>query len=486
MSPTEKCRDLPFRKVLVANRGEIAVRICRALRELGIPSVAVHSDVDEGSVHVRAADEAVCIGGARVADSYLRSDHLVDVARDVGADAIHPGYGLLSESAEFAEACEEAGINFIGPSAAAIRQMGSKVGARQLMAAAGVPVVPGSMRAVESLPSAMAEADRIGYPVAVKASGAGGGKGFRVANDPSDLEAALRGAAGDGLRFFGDATVYLERYLEDPRHVEVQIVADSQGSVVHLFERDCSVQRRHQKLVEECPAPALSPAMRARIGDIAVAAAAAVNYSSVGTVEGLLQGDDFYFLEMNTRVQVEHAVTEMVTGIDIVREQIRIAAGHPLSFDQEAVILQGHAIECRINAEDASRMFLPQPGRVTAYREPAGVGIRVDSGIDAGSEVLPFYDPLLAKLVVWGEDRERATCAMLSALDGFEIEGVTTLLPFHKALLRSRQWADGETCRDLVESREWLAGIATGPPSAPSVAGPALDTLAAIVMSDDS
>ncbi|WP_456695124.1 acetyl-CoA carboxylase biotin carboxylase subunit [Aeromicrobium sp. P5_D10] len=448
-----------FTRILVANRGEIAVRVMRTLRELGIESVAVHSDVEADALHVKAADHAVAIGEAPVAESYLRIDAVIEAALSSGAQAIHPGYGLLSENPDFVDACEAAGLVFIGPSAASMRAMGSKIAARNTMSAAGVPVVPGSLDAITSLEQATAMAADIGYPIAVKASGAGGGKGFRVAASPDQLEAAIEGASGEGQRFFGDATVYLERYLEDPRHVEVQVLADSQGSVVHLFERDCSIQRRHQKLIEESPAPQVTPELRERIGAIAIEAARAVGYRSAGTVEGLLVGDEFFFLEMNTRIQVEHCVTEMVTGVDIVAEQVRIAAGEPLSFAQDDLVINGHAIECRINAENAAKRFLPNPGTIEEYVEPTGEHVRVDSGVTAGTKVLPYYDPMLAKLVVWGHDRESATQAMLAALDAYTVTGIATLLPFHRALLATDQWAKAETCRDILDDPARLKAL---------------------------
>lgn len=451
--------DKMFTRVLVANRGEIATRVFRTLQGLGIESVAVHSEADAESVHTRMADSAVCLGPAPVAESYLRIDRIIDAAKATGAEAIHPGYGLLAENPGFVAACEDAGIVFIGPTAAAMRAMGSKITARNLMAEAGVPIVPGSLEPVVDLEHAARIAEEIGYPVAVKASGAGGGKGFRVAQSPNELEGAVEGARAEGERFFGDATVYLERYLNDPRHVEVQILADSYGNVVHLFERDCSVQRRHQKLVEESPAPRVTADLRDRIGTIAVDAARAVGYTSAGTIEGLLVGDDFYFLEMNTRIQVEHCVTEMVTGIDIVEHQLAIASGAPLAFAQHDIGIAGHAIECRINAENAAKGFRPSPGTITEYREPAGDHVRVDSGVTKGSPVLPYYDPLLAKLVVWGADREQATATMLVALKDYQVDGVHTLIPFHRALLSTAQWRGGETCRDLIEDRNWLRTI---------------------------
>jgi acetyl-CoA/propionyl-CoA carboxylase biotin carboxyl carrier protein len=446
-----------FSKILIANRGEIAVRIIRACEELAVASVAVYSEIDRDAPHVKRADEAYLLGPGPASESYLNVSKILDVIKRSGADAVHPGYGFLAENAGFAAVLEEHGITFIGPSASAIEAMGSKTRARELMAAAGVPIVPGTTEPVGTVQDAhRIIAAGIGYPVAVKAAGGGGGKGFRVALSEDQLEAAFEGAAREGEKFFSDPTVYLERYLPDPRHVEVQILADKHGNVVHLGERDCSLQRRHQKLIEEAPAPAVSPELRAQIGQIGVEAAAAVNYSGAGTIEGLLQDGEYFFLEMNTRVQVEHCVTEMVTGIDIVKEGIRVAAGAPLSIRQQDVIMRGHAIECRINAEDASRNFTPAPGAITNYREPSGPGVRVDSGVRPGSEVSPMYDPMIAKLIVWDSDREQATARMVRALGEYEIGGLKTLLPFHDAILQTEQWARGETCRDLIEDREWL------------------------------
>jgi acetyl-CoA/propionyl-CoA carboxylase, biotin carboxylase, biotin carboxyl carrier protein len=462
-----------FSTVLVANRGEIAVRVMRALKEMGIASVAVYSEVDREAPHVREADESYLLGPGPAAESYLKVEKLLETAKQAGAEAIHPGYGFLAENAPFAKACKKAGLVFIGPPPEAIEAMGSKTRARGLMKAAGVPIVPGTTEPVASLKEAKPIAKKIGYPVAVKAAGGGGGKGFRVAMSEGELEKALEGAAREGEKFFSDPTVYLERYLEDPRHVEVQVLADGHGNVVHLGERDCSVQRRHQKLVEETPAPGVDEEFRTRIGKIATDAAEAIGYRSAGTIEGLLARDggepEYFFLEMNTRVQVEHTVTEMATGIDIVREQVRIAAGEPLSFKQEDVRIFGSAIECRINAEAAHKKFAPAPGAITTYREPAGPGVRVDSGVEAGGEISPLYDPMIAKLIVWDRDREAATARMLRALDEFEIGGLTTLIPFHKALLRSEQWRRGETCRDLVEDAKWLKSLAPEEP-APVVA----------------
>src|SRR5436190_4761839 len=458
-----------FKKVLVANRGEIAIRVFRTLDEMGIASVAVYSELDRDALHVKRAGEAYLLGGPTAAESYLKVDKIIEVCKESGAEAVHPGYGFLAENADFARACDEAGIVFIGPPASAIDAMGSKTRARELMKAAGVPIVPGTTEVVEDVDAARKVIDEeIGYPVAIKASGGGGGKGFRVALDESELEKAFEGASREGEKFFSDPRVYVERYLPDPRHVEVQVLADRHGNVIHLGERDCSVQRRHQKVIEEAPAPAVDDKLRARIGKIGVEAAKAVDYVGAGTIEGLLQDGEYYFLEMNTRVQVEHCVTEMVTGIDIVREGILAAAGEELSYKQEDVELRGHAIECRINAEDASKNFAPAPGRIGHYKEPAGPGVRVDSGVGPGGEVTPMYDPMVAKLIVWDADRAKATRRAIRALHEYEIEGLKTLIPFHVALLGTQQWADGETCRDLLEDKSWLKALAFQAPAKPA------------------
>ncbi|HEX3689739.1 MAG TPA: acetyl-CoA carboxylase biotin carboxylase subunit [Solirubrobacteraceae bacterium] len=450
-----------FSKVLIANRGEIAVRIVRACEELGIATVAVYSELDRDALHVTRADEAYLLGPGPASESYLNIEKLIEVINQCGAEAVHPGYGFLAENAAFAKALEDNGTVFIGPPASAIEAMGSKTRARELMQEAGVPIVPGTTEPVATIEDAQKIInDTIGYPVAVKAAGGGGGKGFRVALSEDKLSDAFEGAAREGEKFFGDATVYLERYLPDPRHVEVQVLADGHGNVIHLGERDCSLQRRHQKLVEEAPAPAVNEELRAKIGKIATEAAAAVNYTGAGTIEGLLQDGEYFFLEMNTRVQVEHCVTEMVTGIDIVKEGIRVAAGEKLSIAQDDVELRGHAIECRINAEDASKNFAPAPGTIGHYREPTGPGVRVDSGVGPGSEITPMYDPMVAKLIVWDADREQATARMLRALGEYEITELKTLIPFHQAILATQQWADAETCRDLIEDRAWLKELA--------------------------
>jgi acetyl-CoA/propionyl-CoA carboxylase, biotin carboxylase, biotin carboxyl carrier protein len=444
-----------FSKVLVANRGEIAIRVFRTLRELGIACAAVYSEPDRGSRHVAFADEAYLIGPGPAAESYLVGERIVAAALRAGAEAVHPGYGFLAENPDFARAVEAAGLTWIGPPAEAIEAMGSKIAARERMRSAGVPIVPGTTEALGSADQLVALGDELGWPLAIKASAGGGGKGLKVVRTPAEAARAFESARREGEAYFSDATVYVERYLEDPRHVEVQVLADGHGNVIHLGERDCTIQRRHQKLVEETPSPAVDDELRARIGEIAVDAARAVGYRSAGTVEGLLsQEGEYFFLEMNTRIQVEHTVTEAVTGIDLVREQVLIAAGEPLSLRQEDVHLVGHSIECRINAEDASNGFLPSPGRIASYREPSGPGVRVDSGVAAGSEVLGLYDPMVAKLIVHGRDREQARRRMLRALDEFQIGGVTTLLGFHRALLSHPCFVDGATCHGVVESEQ--------------------------------
>ena len=444
--------------MLVANRGEIAIRIFRSLRELGIGTVAVYSEADRDALHARAADEAYLIGPGPAAESYLVADRILEAARRSGAEAIHPGYGFLAENAAFARAVEAAGLVWIGPPSSAIELMGSKTAARTAMQAAGVPIIPGATDPVETVDEVLRLGEEVGYPLIVKAAAGGGGKGMKLVESPDEAERAFESAQREGEKYFADGRVYVERYLEDPRHVEVQVLADAHGNVIHLGERDCTIQRRHQKLVEETPSPAVDEELRARIGQIAVDAARAAGYRSAGTIEGLLTaGGDYYFMEMNTRIQVEHTVTEEVTGIDLVREQVLIAAGEPLSVRQEDVRLRGHAIECRINAEDVSSGFLPAPGRITAYREPAGPGVRVDSGVVAGSEISGLYDPMIAKLIVHGVDREHARRRMLRALDEFEIGGLPTLLGFHRALLSHPEFIDAGTGRGLVESEELAA-----------------------------
>ncbi len=441
-----------FRKVMVANRGEIAVRVLRACEELGIGTVAVYSDVDRNALHVRYADEAYNIGPASARESYLRIDKLIDVARRSGADAIHPGYGFLAENAEFARACQEAGLTFIGPSPEAIHVMGDKVMARQTVQAAGVTVVPGSDGPVSGEPEAIDIAERIGLPVVVKATAGGGGKGMRVVHRLDELPAALRAAANEAGAAFGDSTLYLEKYLENVRHVEFQILADRHGNVIHLGERECSIQRRHQKMLEESPSPAMDPRLRERMGEVAVKAAKSVNYENAGTVEFLLDKDKkFYFLEMNTRLQVEHPVTEMVTGIDLVIEQLRIAAGRRLRYRQRDIQVKGCAIECRISAEDPFNDFLPSIGVITNVYEPSGPGVRVDSAVFDGMEVTIYYDPMIAKLIVWGETRGQAILRMRRALREFKLLGIRTNLPFFLRLMDSPSFIAGRLDTAFLE-----------------------------------
>jgi acetyl-CoA/propionyl-CoA carboxylase, biotin carboxylase, biotin carboxyl carrier protein len=467
-----------FSKVLVANRGEIAIRVFRTLRELGIGTVAVYSEADRNSLHAAYADEAYLIGGGAPSESYLNQETILHAARKAGAQAVHPGYGFLAENAAFARACAEQNLVWIGPPPEAIEAMGSKIEARERMRAAGVPIIPGVTEPVESAEEVTRLGDELGWPIAIKASAGGGGKGLKVVRDRAEAERAFESARREGEAYFSDPAVYVERYLEDPRHVEVQVLADSHGNVIHLGERDCTIQRRHQKLIEETPSPAVDSDLRERIGAIAVDAARAVGYQSAGTIEGLLSREgEYFFLEMNTRIQVEHTVTELVTGLDLVREQVVIAAGEPLSLRQEDVHLHGHAIECRINAEDVGNGFLPTPGTILQYQEPSGPGVRVDSGVTAGSEISALYDPMVAKLVVHGVDREHARRRMLRALDEFHIVGVKTLIGFHKALLAHPCFAAGATCFGIVES-EMLAARAAelddGRPIAGAVAGSAL------------
>ena len=463
-----------FSKVLVANRGEIAIRIFRTLRELGIGTVAVYSEADRGAAHVAYADEAYLIGGGLPAESYLNQERIFAAARRARAEAIHPCYGFLAENAGFARACADHEVVWIGPPPEAIEAMGSKIEARERMRGAGVPIIPGLTEAVDSAEQVRRLGDELGWPIAIKASAGGGGKGLKVARAPDDAGRAFESARREGEAYFSDPAVYVERYLEDPRHVEVQVLADTHGNVVHLGERDCTIQRRHQKLVEETPSPAVDAPLRERIGGIAVEAARAVGYQSAGTIEGLLSREgEYFFLEMNTRIQVEHTVTEMITGLDLVREQVLIAAGAPLSVKQEDVHLSGHAIECRVNAEDVSNGFLPAPGTISLYREPSGPGVRVDSGVAAGSEISPLYDPMIAKLVVHGVDREHARRRMLRALDEFVVEGVKTLIGFHKALLTHPCFVEGETCHGLVESELMAARAAELEDGRPVVAGDA-------------
>ena len=439
-----------FSKVLISNRGEIAVRVIRACHELGIKAVAIFSEADRLSKHVSLADEAWMLEGLP-GKVYLDIPQIVSIAQKAGAQAIHPGYGFLAENADFARAIADAGMVFIGPKPDVIHKMGSKVESRRIMEAAGVPVVPGTTDPISEVDVARTLAAKYGYPIAIKASAGGGGRGLRVVQKEAELEQALAGAQREGASYFGNGEVYLEKYLERPRHIEVQILADNHGNVVHLGERDCSSQRRHQKLLEEAPAAKLDPKIRQKAFDAAVLAAKSIGYSSAGTVEGLVAGGDYYFLEMNTRVQVEHPITEMVTGIDIVKEQILIAAGEKISFMQADVSARGHAIECRINAEDPFKNFMPSPGTVTEYIEPAGPWVRVDSACYKGYQVLPFYDSLLAKLVVWGRTRDEAIVRTRIALEQFKIEGLSTTIPFHLQLLADDAFRSGEVYTTYVE-----------------------------------
>lgn len=444
-----------FKKVLIANRGEIAVRIIRACRDLGIGTVAVYSEADRDALHVTLADEAYCIGPAPSKESYLNMTNLLSVATLIGADAIHPGYGFLSENADFAELCAACGIHFIGPSPAAIIQMGDKTTARDTMMAAGVPVVPGTEGVIEDIDEAARIAREIGYPVIVKARAGGGGKGMRVVYDEDQLQRAVTLASQEAEVNFGNAGVYLEKFLIEPRHIEIQILADQHGNVIHLGERDCSIQRRYQKLVEEAPSPAVSPELRERMGQAAVAAAQSVQYTGVGTIEFLLdQSGEFYFMEMNTRIQVEHPVTEMITGIDLVKEQILVATGQPLSITQDEVRLNGWAIECRINAERPDKNFMPSPGTISFYLPSGGMGVRVDSACYPGYIIPPFYDSMIAKLIVWGKDRSEAVDRMNRALKEFAIDGVYTTIPFHIKLLQHPRFLSGDFHIQFLETTD--------------------------------
>jgi acetyl-CoA carboxylase biotin carboxylase subunit len=431
-----------FEKVLIASRGEIALRIHRACREMGINTVAVHSTADANAMHVRLADESVCIGPPPAADSYLNMPAIISAAEITGAQAIHPGYGFLSENAKFAQIVTEHGINFIGPTAAHISLMGDKIAAKESMRSLGVPVVPGSDGSVESESEAQRIAEQIGYPVLIKASAGGGGKGMKVARSSADIGAALSAARTEAKAAFGDDVVYLEKYLAHPRHIEVQILADSHGNVVHLGERDCSLQRRHQKVLEEAPSPALNADQRAEIGDIVAQAINKLGYLGAGTVEFLYEDGGFYFIEMNTRLQVEHPITEMITGIDIVREQLRIADGAPLSFRQQDIKFSGHAIECRINAEDP-RTFIPMPGQISDYHPPGGLSVRVDSAIYSGYRIPPNYDSLIAKLIVHGGNRNECLMRLRRALEEYVIGGVPTTLDMHRKLMDNADFQNG-------------------------------------------
>ncbi|MFF2153780.1 acetyl-CoA carboxylase biotin carboxylase subunit [Paenibacillus chitinolyticus] len=444
-----------FQKVLIANRGEIAVRIIRACRELGIQTIAVYSEADRDALHVRLADEAYCIGPTPSKDSYLNFTNIMSVATLTDTDAIHPGYGFLAENADFAEICESCNITFIGPSPEAITKMGDKAVAKQTMKEAGVPVIPGSDGLIEDLDEAISLGRDIGYPLIIKATAGGGGKGIRIAESEDMLIQHIMTAQQEAQLNFGNSGVYLEKYLTGMKHVEIQIIADKHGNAVHLGERDCSVQRRRQKLVEEAPCPTLTPEIRQAMGEAAVRAAKAVNYSGAGTLEFLLGPDgNFYFMEMNTRIQVEHPVTEFVTGVDLIKEMIRVAEGNPLPFTQEDIQINGWSIECRINAEDPERNFMPSPGRINFYLPPGGIGVRVDSAAYPGYVIPPHYDSMIAKLIVWGATREEAVNRMKRALAEFEVDGVHTTIPFHLKLLNHRKFLSGDFDIKFLEEHD--------------------------------
>ena len=444
-------------KILIANRGEIALRVIRACMELGIKTVAVYSEADRESLHAYLADEDICIGGPRATDSYLDPRRIISAAVVTNADAIHPGYGFLAENADFAEMCEAHGITFIGPTPEQIRAMGDKSRAKELMKKAGVPVVPGSDGLVEELDDAIQIAEEIGYPVIIKATAGGGGKGMRLAKDRTELIKNFEMARVEAQSAFGNPGVYIEKFIVNPRHIEVQLLGDGRGNVIHLGERDCSIQRRHQKLIEESPSPIVDEELRRRLGEAAIAGAKAINYRGAGTIEFLVDEDkNFYFMEMNTRIQVEHPVTEMVTSTDIVKEQIRIAAGEGLRFRQEDIEFRGHAIEVRINAEDPDNNFMPSPGKITSFHIPGGPGVRVDTHAYAGYVIPPFYDSMIAKLIVWGEDRQEAIARMRRALKEFIVEGVKTTIPFHQKVMEDPDFVAGNFNTGFLEQKNYI------------------------------
>ena len=454
-----------FKKILVANRSEIAVRVIRACKELGIKTVAVYSDIERDSIHVRLADEAVCIGPANSSQSYLNIPGILSAAEITDSEAIHPGYGFLAENPHFAEACHTSGITFIGPSPENMRLGGEKAKARQMMKRRGIPIVPGSDGPISSEDSVLKVARRIGFPVILKASAGGGGKGMRIVNEEKDIEQAYYLAQSEALTAFGNGELYIEKYIPDMRHIEVQIMADNKGNVIHLGERDCSIQRRHQKLIEESPSPISTEKFRKKIGDLAIRAARAMKYRNIGTMEFIVEPDEnIYFMEINTRVQVEHSVTESVTGIDIIKEQIKLAAGFPLEYKQSNIRSSGHSIECRINAEDPER-FIPSPGRITLFYQPGGPGVRVDTAAYCGWVVPPYYDSLIAKLIVHGRDRGEAIMKMRRALDEFLVEGIKTTIPFQKKVLHHADFAQGTFNTGFVE--KIISGNAAGREAVP-------------------
>ncbi len=448
-----------FKKVLVANRGEIAIRVMRACREMGISTVAVCSEADKNALFAKYADEAYLIGPAPTSQSYLNMEAIIEVAKKTETDAIHPGYGFLSENPAFAKRCEDEGIVFIGPPSHVIAEMGSKIRARNLMIKAGVPVVPGTKDAVENVDEALNVAEEIGYPVLLKASAGGGGIGMKVVNSRTEVAAALNSTRQMAGSAFGDSSVFIEKYVEEPRHIEIQILADSYGNTVYLSDRECSIQRRHQKLIEEAPSPIMTPELRKEMGESAVKVAKAIGYVNAGTVEFLYSKGNYYFLEVNTRLQVEHGITEMVTGIDIVKEQLRVACGEKLELTQEDISIGGHAIECRINAEDPLNDFAPSPGKIRRYRSAGGPGVRVDSGVHMGYTISPFYDSMISKLCVWGRTRDEAISRMQRALYEYVVVGVTTNIPFHKAVMRNPAFRKGDLTTAFIEEQNILDAV---------------------------
>ncbi len=448
-----------FKKVLIANRGEIAIRVMRACRELDVKTVAVYSEVDKNALFAKYADEAYPIGPAPASQSYLNMDNILDVAHKTGAQAVHPGYGFLAENPEFAARCEKEGIKFIGPASKAIESVGSKIAAKKTMKAAGIPVIPGSENGITDFDAALDIAEGIGYPIIIKASAGGGGIGMKVVRKKEELRETIESTRRVAKSSFGDATVFIEKYLEEPRHIEFQILADSFGNIIHVGDRECSIQRRHQKLIEESPSPIMTPELRGRMGADAIKAAGAINYTNAGTVEFLYSKGDYYFLEMNTRLQVEHPITEVVTGVDLAKEQLRIAAGEELSYKQEDIRQIGWAIECRLNAEDPLNNFTPSPGKLRRYRSSGGPGVRVDSGVHTGYTITPFYDSLISKLTVWGRDRNEAIARMKRALYEYIIVGVTTNIPFHKAVMNNEYFRRGELTTHFIEDHNIIAEV---------------------------
>ncbi|MCL2863469.1 MAG: acetyl-CoA carboxylase biotin carboxylase subunit [Methanimicrococcus sp.] len=448
-----------FQKVLVANRGEIAIRVMRACRELGIKTVAIYSDADNKALFAMYADEAAHVGPAPSSQSYLNIEKIVEIAKSTGCDAVHPGYGFLSENYRFAQRCEEEGITFIGPSSYVIEKLGSKIESRKIAKSSDIPTVPGTVDAVSDVEEAIEVGRRIGYPALIKASAGGGGIGMRVVNSEDEFKEALESTMRMAGSAFGDSSVFIEKYVLNPRHIEIQILADNFGNVIYVSDRECSIQRRHQKLIEEAPSPIMTPELRKRMGEAAVRAAKAVGYSNAGTVEFIYSDGQFYFLEVNTRLQVEHCITELVTGIDLVKEQIKVAAGLPLTIKQEDIAIRGHAIECRINAEDPLNDFAPSPGKIRRYRSSGGPGIRVDSGVHTGYTISPFYDSMISKLCAYGADRDEAVARMKRALYEYVVIGVTTNIPFHKAIMENEEFEKGNLSTKFIEDNNIIAAV---------------------------